>query len=200
VSASRRRKQEFCPSRAAAARWEATPVEEEPLPERPARSTAWRVFVVVLAAILSIGLGLAVLVLSQSSFDVRSTDAAEAEREFEEIRHRLGDTSPYIVVEVRDGRRVAAVQSGLEPPQPAPVRSVRGIAWGPGSRRRVSVSTPYWVFQATRWKAKALTRVVEPFHQQLGLEFELPDLAPLGPGLVLDERYPDGRRVIVWTE
>jgi len=65
-----------------------------------------------------------------------------------------------------------------------------GVAWDPASGRRVSVSTPYWVFQATRWKAKALGTVVKRFDQQLGLDVDPPDLAPLVPVLVLDERYP----------
>ena len=154
----------------------------------------------ILATGLLIGLGLAVLVVSQSSLDVHPVPAAAAEREFQETRHRLGDAPPYIVFDVRGGQRVLTVRSGLEPPHPGAIRAVRGMAWTPGSGRLVAVSTPYWVFQATRWKAKALTGIVRPFHQQLGLDFELPDLGPLGPGLVLDERYPDGRRVLIWTE
>jgi len=94
---------------------------------------------------------------------------------------------------------VATVRSGLERPHPASIRIARGIDWSPGLRRLVYLSTPYWVFKATRWKAKALTGIVRPFHEQLGLDFELPDLERLGPGLVLDERY-EGRRVVVWTE
>lgn len=162
-------------------------------------STVWRPYAALLAAVLLIGLGLAVLVLSQSSLDVRSANAAAVDREFDAVRRRFADKPPYVTV-VREGHLATNVRHELEPVTPARIQTVKGIAWHPASGRRVTVSTPYWVFQATRWKAKALSAIVRPFHQQLDLEVELPDLAPLGPGLVLDERYPDGRRVIVWTE
>lgn len=163
-------------------------------------STGARWFTGILGTGVLIGLGIAFLVVSQSSLDIRPAQVAAADREFEEVRHRLGNAPPYIVVEVRGGRRGVMVRSDLEPLHPGAIRTVRGIAWTPGSGRLLRVSTPYWVFQATRWKAKALAGVVRPFHQQLGLDFELPDLGPLGPGLVLDERYSDGRRIVVWTE
>jgi hypothetical protein len=154
----------------------------------------------ILAGGLLIGLGLAALVVSQSSVDVHPAPPAAAEREFDDTRRRLGDAPPYIVVTARGGERVVTVQTGLEPPDPRSIRTVRGIAWSPASGRVLRVSTPYWVFQTTRWKTKALAGIVRPFNQELGLDFELPDLGPLGPGLVLDERSPDGRRVLVWTE
>jgi hypothetical protein len=169
------------------------------LSTRHSSSIVLRPLAAVLVAAMLIGLGLAVLVLSQSSVDLRSSDAAAVDREFAAVQRRFADKPPYVTV-VRDGRLATSVRHELEPGAPARIETVKGIAWHPASGRRVSVSTPYWVFQATRWKAKALGAVVRPFHEQLGLEVELPDLAPLGPGLVLDERYPDGRRVIVWTE
>jgi hypothetical protein len=166
---------------------------------RHSSSAVWRPLAALLVAVILIGLGLAVLVLSQTSLDFRSSDAAAVDREFDAIRRRFADKPPYVTV-VRDGHLATSVRHELEPATPARIETVKGIAWHPASGRRISVLTPYWVFQATRWKAKALGAIVRPFHQQLGLEVELPDLAPLGPGLVLDERYPDGRRIIVWTE
>ena len=166
---------------------------------RHSSPTVSRPLAALVVTVILIGLGLGVLVLSQSSLDLRASDAAAVEREFEAIRRRFADKPAYVTV-VRDGHLATNVRRELEPATPARIENVKGLAWHPASGRRVSLSTPYWVFQATRWKAKALGVVVRPFHQQLGLEVELPDLAPLGPGLVLDERYPDGRRVIVWTE
>jgi len=156
-------------------------------------------FTALLGVVVFIGLGLAVVVLSQSSLDIRPTEGAAIDREFHGVRRRFPATQAYITVD-RNARVVATVHHHVEPATPGRIKIVRGIAWDPASGRRVSVSTPYWVFQATRWKAKALGAVVKRFDQQLGLDIELPDLAPLGPGLVLDERYPDGRRVLVWTE
>jgi hypothetical protein len=118
----------------------------------------------------------------------------------EQVRRRFGDAHPYIVVETRGERRVATARSQLEPPHPASIRVVRGIAWSPALGRFVHLSTPYRVFKATRWKAKALTGIARSFSQQLGLDFELPALDRFGPGLVFEEHYPDGRRIIVWTE
>ena len=166
---------------------------------RDSSTTARRPLAALLAAVILIGLGIAVLVLNQSSLDLRSSDAAAVDREFDAVRRRFADKPPYVTV-VRDGQLATHVRHELEPVTPARIELVKGIAWHPASGRRVSASTPYWVFLATRWKAKTLGAIVRPFHQQLGLEVDLPDLAPLGRGLVLDERYPDRRRVIVWTE
>jgi len=168
------------------------------LPRR-ARHRGLAFFTALLGVVVFIGLGLAVLVLSQSSLDIRPTDGAAINREFDGVRRRFPATQAYITVD-RNGRVAATVHHDVEPATPGRIKTVQGVAWDPASGRRVSVSTPYWVFQATRWKAKALGTVVKRFDQQLGLDVDLPDLAPLGPGLVLDERYPDGRRVLVWTE
>ncbi len=167
--------------------------------QRPAKRRALALFTALLGVVVFIGLGLAVLVLSQSSFDLRPMDGAAMNREFNGLRQRFPATHPYITV-VRNGHATAVVHHDVEPATPESIKTVQGVAWDPASGRRVSVSTPYWVFQATRWKAKALGTVIKRFDQQLGLDIELPDLAPLGPGLVLDERDPGRRRVLVWTE
>jgi hypothetical protein len=156
-------------------------------------------FTALLGVVMCIGLGLGVLVLSQSSFDLRPMDGAAMNHEFDRLRERFPATRPYVTV-VRDGHATAVVHHDVEPATPGRITTVQGVAWDPASGRRVSVSTPYWVFQATRWKAMAVGTVVKRFDQRLGLDIELPDLAPLGPGLVLDERSPGGRRVLVWTE
>jgi len=168
------------------------------LPRR-AKYRGLALFTALLGVVVSIGLGLAVLVLSQSSLDIRPTDRAAINREFDGVRRRFPATQAYITV-VRNGHVAVTVHHDLEPATAGGIRTLLGIAWDPASGRRVSASTPYWVFEATRWKARALGTMVRPFDQQLGLDIELPDLAPLGPGLVLDERHPDGRRVLVWTE
>lgn len=169
------------------------------LPRR-ARHRGLAFLTALLGVVVFFGLGLAVLVLSQSSFDIRPTDGAAINREFDGVRRRFGPATQAYITVVRNGHVTATVHHDVESATPGRIKTVQGIAWDPASGRRVSVSTPYWVFQATRWKAKALGTVVRRFDQQLGLDIELPDLAPLGPGLVLDERYPDGRRVLVWTE
>lgn len=162
--------------------------------------TGGQCFGAILATVLFVGLGLAMLVVTQSSLDVQPGSRESAERELEQVRKRFGDAQPYIVVETRGERQVATARSHLEPPHPASIRIVRGIAWSPALGRVAHLSTPYWVFKATRWKAKALTGIARSFSQQLGLDFELPDLGRFGRGLVFDEHYPDGRRIIVWTE
>ncbi len=154
----------------------------------------------VLATGLFIGVATAIFVVSESSLDVQPASAAAFERECDEIRHRFGDSQPYVTIELRGERRVAAVRGDLEPRHPESIRTLHGVAWSPKMAHRLRASTPYWVFQVTRWKANALTRIVRPFDQQLGLDVELPDLAPFGRGLVLDERYPDGRRILMWTD
>ena len=107
-----------------------------------------------------------------SSLDIRPTDGAAINREFDGIRRRFPARQAYITVD-RNGRVAATVHHDVEPATPGRIKTVQGVVWDPASGRRVSVSTPYWVFQATRWKAKALGTVVRRFDQQLGLESQV---------------------------
>jgi len=115
-------------------------------------------FTALLGVAVFVGLGLAVVVLSQSSLDIRPTDGAAINREFDGVRRRFAATQAYITV-VRKGHVTAAVHHDVEPATPGRIKTLQGIVWDPASGRRLTVSTPYWVFQATRWKAKALGAV-----------------------------------------
>ena len=152
-----------------------------------------------LAAVCVIGLGSAVVMFLQSGVSVETPAPASAARELDEIRERLG--APYFVLQPgAGGNRIVAVRPPPDGGSRTPIRSVHGMAWTPRLGRLVRVVTPYWVFKAGRWKTKAVGLVVRPFQEELDLDFDLPDLDPLGPALVLDAHYPDGHHVMIWTE
>ncbi len=158
----------------------------------------------LLGCLVVIGLLAGVLVLGaallQSSVAVVHSEPAGAERELDAAVARFAGQRPYVDIEHRDGVLAAVVHHELEPATPARITMLRGLMWDAPGRRLLRAATPLWVFDFTRWKAAVAGALVEPIEQRLGLDVRLPDLAPFGPGLVLDHRFADGRRVVIWAQ
>jgi hypothetical protein len=95
----------------------------------------WRLVTGLLGIVVFVGLALAVLVLSQSSLDVRSIDAAAIDGEFVAVRQRFSVTHAYITV-VRNGHVMPTVHHELEQRFAARIKTLRGLAWDPASARR----------------------------------------------------------------
>jgi hypothetical protein len=164
------------------------------------RTTFGQAVLVFLAVGLVIGVASIWALVWQSSVQETFPTAREATRELDAARQRFGSARPYIEVVRMGGQAETVVHHDAEPSQPAPIITLRGIAWDPASRRLVRASTPYWAYKLSLAKARVVQRLVGDFDGRLGIDLTLPELEPLGPGLVLDLRDPDGGRIIVWAE
>jgi hypothetical protein len=140
--------------------------------------------------------------LVYQQFGMRASIVApeDAAHQLDQIRARFAGQSPRL--HVRSAAGAAEVQG--HPPlahPPAPVTSLHVAAFDPGAHKLVQFSIPFWLLRhLPEGKIEvdgkeALSNLDTPSGR-----LTTADLEALGPGLLLDDQRPGGRRVIVWTE
>ncbi len=165
------------------------------------RGSALKALGCFLALVLLAGLGIGTAMLMQSSMDVVHLEPAGGTAELDAVLARFAGSRQYLDLERRDDGLVTAhVHHEREPAHPARIARVHGLLWDEQPARLVRVSTPAWVLDVARWKASLATPLMDPLEKRLGLEVALPDLAPFGPGLVLDHHGAHGRRIVIWAD
>jgi hypothetical protein len=145
---------------------------------------------------LAIGLALAAILFSQSTFELVRSPAAAAAAEMDAVRARFGGAKPYLDLHATSSGLVGRSNRALEPDAAAPIATVHLVAWRAREERLVRASGPYWALRVGGWKARAMVAVA-------GVEWEgldLPDLGRHGPGLIIDHTTPAGDRLLVWAE
>jgi hypothetical protein len=152
------------------------------------------------ALLLALGAIVAGVAMVQSSLEVVERPPAEGEAELDAVVARFGVRTQYLDLVRRDGVITTHVHHEREPAHPGRITALHGLLWEAGPRRLVRASVPAWAFELTRWKADLTAPLLAPFEKRLGLEVSLPDLAPFGPGLVLDHHGHHDRRVVLWAE
>jgi hypothetical protein len=151
--------------------------------------------------VLALGLAMAGAALLQSSVEIEEHRPAESRAELEAVLARFAGHGQYVdIVRREDGLIGTHVHHEREPAQPGRITRLHGLLLDEGPGRLVRVSTPGWVLDLARWKTGLTQPLVEPIEQRLGLEVSLPDLAPFGPGLIVDHRGAHGRRIVIWAE
>ena len=127
--------------------------------------------------------------------DVHTVTEAAARREFAAVRVRLaGD--PWLV-RGDDGR--FARRPGVDTAAPA-TRSGRlqVMVWQADRKRLTSTALPLWFLKLKEIPARILLGRAGVDLDRLGLRPR--DLERRGPGVVLDEIFADGDRLLIWTE
>jgi hypothetical protein len=131
--------------------------------------------------------------------DARAIDRAGAADELDRIRARFGSQQPLIAVDA-DDTHARIQREGREPTFTGQLQSIQIAAYDPDDGKLVRFSVPFW-----------LLRLAPDGELKLGDDDVLADvkgaerltvheLETLGPGLLIDDTRPDGRRVLVWTE
>ena len=145
------------------------------------------------------GLGVSALMFARWS-DLQVVTAAEASVAFADTLSELGGDPPYL--EVSPGGEVS-VRRELEKPMRHRLRALHVLAWEPRGGRLVRVDFPFWFVRVKMTRAinlGTLTSALAGDWQNLDLRVSADDLARRGPGLILDETFADGRRILLWTE
>lgn len=154
---------------------------------------------VAILAAAALGIGASALMLSLWS-DLRPASAEEAERAFDAAVAEAGGGPAYL--EVSGGGEVL-VRRDLERPRPASLRTLHLLAWEPGRARLLRIDFPFWFVRmkmSDTLNLGTLTAALARDWDSLDLSVAERDLERRGPGLVLDQRRPDGARLLLWTE
>ncbi|HTE05883.1 MAG TPA: hypothetical protein VK824_06785 [Planctomycetota bacterium] len=154
----------------------------------------------LLGLALLIVLAIGVAAVMQSSVQVLQGQATDGAGEIAAALARFPGGRPYVDIVRRDGLIATLVHHEREPAHPARIVMLRGLLWDEGPDRLVRASTPAWVLDLARWKTDATAPLLQPIEKRLGLEVSLPDLAPFGPGLIVDHHGAHGRRIVLWAE
>jgi hypothetical protein len=159
----------------------------------------WGWFVIGGAAVVILallGIVAAGVFLAVRSVETARVPAAEAMREFEEVRERFAGQEPLLTLD--EAGRPEPMRR--EPPaQPAPIETVSVLAWDEREARLVRMNLPFWLVRlGNRGKINFRSGDL-PFSSEQ-LDLEVADLERFGPGLVLDFTGRRGERVLVWTQ
>lgn len=151
---------------------------------------------VVVAGVLIVGGGYWFVRQLNVQTDTQSPD--EAAREMDAARARFANQEPFIVL---DGDR-PGVRPDVEPPPAGSAKSIESLhlmAFDANDGQLVRLTIPFWVLRlAPEGKLSSGSDALRGVKGADRLTVE--QLESLGPGLLIDDREPDGSRVLLWTE
>jgi hypothetical protein len=155
----------------------------------------------ILLAILAIAGVLAIAVVGTGIWIFRSLvenvsmNEAAATRSFDDVRARFGDTGP--VVALRDGPVLLR-----RPPETQPAATLKTLhimRWDDRAERMSRIDLP---FSLLRMKDGLFRLKAEPNATVLSFSTSLSvaKIERYGPALLVDDRLPNGDRVLVWSD
>lgn len=161
---------------------------------------------------LTIGLGVAIVVVmvvvaviagagfwAYQSFapSAEFVDQTKADQQFDAIRARFKGQLPLI--DTDEGGHGAQLRAEDRPAFTGQLQSLNVAAYDPRAGKLVRFTIPFWLVRLG--KDGQLSIGDGALEGVRGAEkLTVKDLEALGPGLLIDERKPDGDRVLVWTE
>lgn len=161
---------------------------------------------ILIAAVIVVGV-LAVAIVGGTAFffsrhiSAKFVEPKSADTEFAQARARFAGQQPLIEMTRGDEPRLhreLVPQSGAKP---APLTSLRVLAYDDDAGKLVNVSIPFWLLRLAPGNKKL------SFLQDNGIDFDsdrvrltLDDIERRGPGLMLDHKDRRGAKVLIWTE
>jgi hypothetical protein len=121
----------------------------------------------------------------------------KADQQFDDIRSRFKSQQPLIDAD-EDGHG-AQLRAEGRPAFTGQLQSLHVAAYDPRAGKLVRFTVPFWLIRLGN--DGKITLGDGALDGVRGAEkLTVKDLEALGPGLLIDERKPDGDRVLVWTE
>ena len=134
----------------------------------------------------------------QFSSAVTERAPEQAASELDAIRGQFGDQAPLLTIDEGDSAP-RLVPDSRAPEHGEPLTALHIAAYDPDDRHLLRFSVPFWLLRLS--PDGKLSIGDDALEDVRGVEqLTVEDLERYGPGLLLDERQPDGGRVIVWTE
>ena len=116
------------------------------------------------------------------------------------IRARFAGQSPRLQLRAAPGGTRLHLDRSATPPEKPPT-SLHVAAFDPGAHKLVQFAIPFWILRhLPDGKIQVDGEEVLNHVDTPSGRLTAADLEALGPGLLVDDQRPNGRRVIVWTE
>lgn len=156
------------------------------------------VAIVVIMVVVAVIAGVGFWAYQTFAPDSVFVDQAKADQQFDEIRVRFKNQTPLIVTG-EDGRDARLQTEGRDATFTGQLQALHVVAYDRRAGKLVRFSMPFWLMRlAPDGKVSIGEGALDGI---MGAEkLTVKDLEALGPGLLVDERKPDGDRVLVWTE
>ena len=148
---------------------------------------------------LAIGIAISIAVVSQSSFRIGTAARRDADDRFDAVRRRFSDGGPLLEITSAGDHPGMVVHRERLPASPAPVATVRGLAWRASDESLVEVRLPFWFLRMKLAGGRATLGALLPAGWDV-VRVSSDDLVRHGPGLLLDERRRNGDRLLLWAE
>jgi hypothetical protein len=145
--------------------------------------------------VLTIGGCFVAIAMFRQNMTITEMNPDSAESEFAKVRAKFAGQKPLI--EMVD-RRPRFDDSRPRPESPAPVTTMRVMAWDDDEEQLVTFALPFWLLRLKPGPIQL--SAYSAGWDDRGFSFRVEDLEKYGPGLLLDLSEEREGRVIIWTE
>ena len=144
--------------------------------------------------------GLAYVVYQQFALKQTVVEPTDAAKEFDLLRARFHD-SPHLQFTWKPDGRPDVTLRRPQTPSAVSLTAMHVTAFDPKERHLVRVTVPFWLLRLTpEWKMHMHgTEMLNDLDTPSG-RLTPADVEALGPGLLVDDKQPDGTQVLIWTE
>ena len=157
------------------------------------------VCLVVMVGVAVVG-GLAYVVYQQFALKQTVIEPADAAKELDQLRAQFHDPPRLQFTWKSDGRPEVTLRKP-QTPSTVSLSAMHVTAFDPKERHLVRATVPFWVLRLTpEWKMRMNGAEMMHYLNTPGGRLTPADIEALGPGLLVDDKQPDGTQVLIWTE
>ncbi|HJY34573.1 MAG TPA: hypothetical protein VJ260_06955 [Vicinamibacterales bacterium] len=157
------------------------------------------VCLVVMVGVAVVG-GLAYVVYQQFALKQTVIEPADAAKELDQLRAEFHDPPRLQFAWKSDGRPDVTLRKP-QTPSTVSLTAMHVTAFDPKERHLVRATVPFWLLRLTpEWKMRMNGAEMMHYLNTPGGRLTPADIEALGPGLLVDDKQPDGTQVLIWTE
>lgn len=157
------------------------------------------VCLVVMVGVAVVG-GLAYVVYQQFALKQTVIEPADAAKELDQLRAEFHDPPRLQFAWKSDGHPDVTLRKP-QTPSTVSLTAMHVTAFDPKERHLVRATVPFWLLRLTpEWKMRMNGAEMMHYLNTPGGRLTPADIEALGPGLLVDDKQPDGTQVLIWTE
>ena len=169
-----------------------------------AKKPSWGLIILGIAVFtVIVGVGVIAIagfvIYQQFAPQATTTSASRAEGEFKKIAAQFGDQKPLL--EFRDDQPVLNTHRVKATGRVEPIEALHVMIWQPDEGKLVKLNLPFWILRMTKGHPIRIGGSTEDMDGgRIHLNLTAEEIERYGPGLVIDRKDADGKRVLVWAQ